>query len=85
MEKERLLEEMMKTPTGEEAAAAAAGSDDNEEINEADPGDAKFSGLENLDVGSKFRMFEKGNEEEEDDDMPRPPSSRLGMFLQFVL
>ena len=51
MEKERLLEEMMKTPTGEEAAAAGSADDDDEENND----DAKLTGLENLDVGSKFR------------------------------
>ena len=81
MEKEKLLQEMMEAPTGEEAAAGTA---DNEEDNDADPDDGKLTGLENLDVGSKFRMFEKGNEED-DDGMPRPPSSRLSTFFQFVV
>ena len=75
-EKERLLQEMMEAPTGEEGAAAA-GTADIEENNGADPDEGKLTGLENLDVGSKFRMFEKGNEDEDDDDdMLRPPSSR---------
>ena len=82
MEKEKLLQEMMEAPTGEEAAAGTA---DNEEDNDADPDDDKLTGLENLDVGSKFRMFEKGNEEDDDDGMPRPPSSRLSTFFQFVV
>ena len=80
MEKEKLLQEMMATPAGEEtgATATSGGNADPELDNDADPDDGKFSGLENLDVGSKFRMFEKGNEDdEEDDDMLRPPSSRL--------
>ena len=81
MEKEKLLQEMMEAPTGEEAAAGTA---DNEEDNDADPDDDKLTGLENLDVGSKFRMFEKGNEED-DDGMPRPPSSRLSKFFLFVV
>ena len=80
MEKEKLLQEMMATPAGEETGATgtSGGNADPELDNDADPDDGKFSGLENLDVGSKFRMFEKGNEDdEEDDDMLRPPSSRL--------
>ena len=40
--------------------------------------EAKYSGLENLDVGSKFKMFENGGDE---DDAPRGPSSdRYGIM-----
>jgi hypothetical protein len=40
--------------------------------------EAKYSGLENLDVGSKFKMFENGGD---DDDGPRGPSSdRYGIM-----
>ena len=39
--------------------------------------EAKYSGLENLDVGSKFKMFENGA----DDEGPRGPSSdRYGIM-----
>ena len=72
-EKERIVQEM----TGAAAAAAAGegSGTDNEENNEA-TNDAKFKELENLDVGSKFRMFEKGGGGEEEDEL-RPPSSRM--------
>lgn len=41
----------------------------------------KYSGLENLDVGSKFKMFEAESQSKDDDQLPRGPSSdRYGIM-----
>ncbi len=51
---ETIVRENMPEDLGEEVVKSTA----------AETEEAKYAGLENLDVGSKFKMFEKGEEDQ---------------------
>ncbi len=68
---ETIVRESMPVDLGEKVVKATAAE------SEAD----KYAGLENLDVGSKFKMFERGaGEGEEEEEDLRKSSDRYGIL-----